>query len=238
MWKNFDVTAIRNFATGQGVPLDEFDLVMEKLINGGFGDFKVSCLTCGVPYPLKALEHTCKEETIALAKYVRLGKKEELTERLLNKLKELYPAKGDSVLYRGLNFLTPEAYDSFMEKIEFTGYVSAEISSWSESKEVATSFAQFVKGHNKSVREAELSKMITEQSEITGFAGILLKMNATESSILCDLRGSGFGNMKEDEVLVLAGSYPVEIEGIWFRKNGKQKYNEDEISYIHSTLIE
>lgn len=195
---------------------------------------KVACLTCGVGYRLNNLEHDCQDEDIWLNKYVKnsvLNKnlKSEFAERLQSKYP--YDKKG-YFAFRGINFKTKEQYDAFIEQSK-TGHMTFEtISSWSLSFEYAKKFACWTQQGTREadhMRKEEIMNMVKDKSNITGYKGLVLAFRPTPEMVLCDISSQNIGNMSEKEIILLPGTYKVEIARTIEKEVGNKIWSEKEL---------
>lgn len=219
--EDFDVKKYRNYIYQLGKEKGiENEEDLEKVLSAFLeqemktGKTKVPCLTCGIKFPLSELEHDCQEEDIWLYQYVQNANKKVPT-RLISKLKSKYPLQKENELaFRGLNFLTKESYDAFMESFQNGTYVSDELSSWSLSYDYAKRFARCIqKGTriNDSERVIAYEKMFQDSSFMTGYKGVILMADISKKHVLCDISDASIGDMDEHEVILFPGKYEAMI---------------------------
>lgn len=219
--EDFDVKKYRKhiYQLGKEMGIEnewELEAVLETFLEGAKedGETKVACLTCGINFLLTELEHDCQEEDIWLHEYVQNTNKE-VPPHLISKLKSKYPLqKGHELAFRGLNFLTKESYDVFMQSFKDGTYVTEELSSWSLSYDYAKRFARCIqKGTriNDSERAVAYEKMFEDSSIMTGYRGIILMADISKRHVLCDISDVSIGDMEEHEVILFPGRYEAYI---------------------------
>lgn len=131
-----------------------------------------------------------------------------LTNDYVETLAHRYPYDG-GYLYRGLHFDTQEQFDRFMESIADGKITTSGMSSWTKSEDTAKSFSMM-----KMTYEPNLSIMMADKKRqnagdyMTGFEGVVIKTKVPRDVGL-DVTKTDIG--AEGEVILPAGSYPVEI---------------------------
>ncbi|WCK57112.1 hypothetical protein PP175_28395 (plasmid) [Aneurinibacillus sp. Ricciae_BoGa-3] len=194
----------------------------------------LSCLTCGKRFPMNNMQHKCKEEDIWLYQYIQnsVGNKQ-VKKEYLSLLKEKYPLhKGHDIAYRGINFKTHQEYRMFMESLKENSFTFKEITSWTLRHDYAVRFARCIqKGtrENDDIRKQEIRAMFNMKANITGYKGIILAIHLTKNKVLCDISKEGIGNMTEEEVILLPGTYQVVLNKIIDKELGKTDWNEENI---------
>lgn len=188
-------------------------------------DIKVPCKYCGVKFPLNNLNHECEEEDIWLFSYTQnANDNKKLKRGYKTKLKRKYPLVGSKLAFRGINFFNEEDFNKFMEECKRGTVEFKEISSWSKSYNTAKKFARCLqKGTSVDVEfiKAEIRKAVNEKSSITGYKGVILAIDLKRKDVLCDINGDGFGSFAEEEVILLPGTYEVNIVNILDKEYGK-----------------
>lgn len=133
--------------------------------------------------------------------------------RYLDEAIERYPNKKPMTLYRGLNFLDKEHYDSFIKTISNGKITLNSFSSWTTSKRVAEGFAStrkfdlslgFVTKDDpywKAYNEAKKKK-----DPFVGYRGVVL-ITHIPANIGLDMTEAGYGS--EDEVVLPKGTYSI-----------------------------
>lgn len=240
-YKDFDLNIYRKeiIQIGKekkaGLTEEEVENYLMELIENGKDtlESKVHCLTCGVGFRLNALEHDCKEEDIWLFQYVKNSvKNKDITAGYLQKLKDKYPMQeGIMYLFRGINFKTKQQYEAFVANAK-TGYFTFDtITSWSKSFEYAQKFACWTQKGTKdddSNRLEELNQMAFEKANITGYKGVVIALRPVSNKVLCDISEEHIGNMNEKEVIMLHGTYEIEIVKTIDKEFGSTIWNKEE----------
>ncbi|AJD93753.1 hypothetical protein JMA_44360 (plasmid) [Jeotgalibacillus malaysiensis] len=219
--KDFDVKKFRNYiyrlGKESGIEREEdLEGILQAFLEEGKenGKTKVSCLTCGLQFPLSDLEHDCQEEDIWLYQYI-LSAKKSVPFHLISKIKMKYPLKaGNELVFRGLNFLTKESYERFMESLRDGVYVSDELSSWSLSYDYAKRFARCIQKGTRiddAKRAVAYEKMFQDSAFMTGYKGVILMADISKKNVFCDISDTSIGDLDEKEVILFPGTYPAFI---------------------------
>ena len=125
-------------------------------------------------------------------------------------LSKRYPLDQDTVLYRGMNFKTKEEWDTFVDNVK-SGNNTIEfgrISSWAPDAGTAEAFALTRPTYflNAELMAAETIRA-KEREYLSGYRGIIIKMQATPNMNAIDVRKSVAA--KEEEVILPAGTYTI-----------------------------
>lgn len=217
---------------------NKLNLLVTEMIQYGC-DIKVSCLTCGIKYPLNNLAHDCQKEDIWLYEYIKCSKKKKIPRGCKTKLKKKYPlSKRNLMVFRGINFDTKEQYNAFMEQLKDGYYHFSDISSWTTDYKKAHNFARFImKGtrEDENMRGEALKEMVEKKANITGYKGIVLGTNLLKKMVLCDISNEGIGNMDEQEIVLLEGNHPVVVMTIIDKVEGLSNWDID-LKNLHEIL--
>lgn len=234
---NFDLSLYRKVVyeacNDMGVSKKEIDQELLALLEKHKDELKtkVPCLTCGVNFSLNNLQHECKEEDIWLFNYVKNSQSKNLYKKHASKLKKKYPLLKENIAFRGINFKTKRHYEKFVKEVKTTGkYNFEDISSWSLDYSYAKRFARFTqKGSiaNDQIRKKEIIKMTNENSNITGYKGVILGINLQREIVLCDISREYIGGLNEQEVILLPGTYPVTVVEVIDKK--LHKWNKEHV---------
>lgn len=135
-----------------------------------------------------------------------------------DELKQTYGNTKPLTLYRGLNFNTEKDYKKFLESIKSGYYIEHNLSAWTTDEKQAKQFAvtkpsymEFMSPENW----AEISNQYKVKERITGFIGVILKINIKPNQGI-DLKDFS----SEDEVLLTDGKYKIlDIKKILSYKN-------------------
>jgi hypothetical protein len=133
-------------------------------------------------------------------------------EDVLQELLAWYPFEG-GVLYRGLNFLSRETWEAFLETTENGTVLEAEsITSWAKSESTAHQFSVQRPTYflDKELKEAESQKR-QNNDYMVGHAGAILKITLPEN-VAVDVTKSRYE--KEDEVILPPGKYKIEMHKV------------------------
>ncbi len=141
-------------------------------------------------------------------------------------LKQRYPVDTDETVYRGMNFLTKEEFDKFMQTIENGNLRISSISSWSPNRDEAKRFSITRPTYflNHALMQAE-DKKSKEGEYMIGYRGVILSTSNIKGKGI-DVRKSRLGH--ESEVILEPGIYAVEIEEVKPFKDTIHKGNLDE----------
>lgn len=151
-----------------------------------------------------------------LSKYVHEGLDKWPNENILRDLLRKYSNKEDMIIYRGLNFISKEDYENFINKLRENNFIlqTNGISSWSNNKETAKQFSvtqptYFILS-NPALFKRENEK--TQNKErLSGYRGVILETKIKANTAI-DVRRSRSG--AEEEIILLKGSYKVKVVDI------------------------
>lgn len=146
---------------------------------------------------------------------------------VIDDLLRRYPIDSELVLYRGMNFSSKEDYDQFTSSISSGTLEAGSITSWSRSREEALAFAvsrptYFI--NNTLMSDMQAAK--EDNEELIGYRGVMLATKIKHGQGI-DVSKSPFS--KEDEVILLPGSYKVVFKDI---KKFKEIMDEDDIDKV------
>lgn len=228
-WRDFVVEPIRELLIQH---MDEtlrseshwFERLMDEMSEEV--SVRVPCRSCGVPFLLTALDHTCTPEDIWLNAYVHSPRTSSIRRdftRHQTRLQAKYALSPDlPFVFRGLNFATMESGNQFMASIEHGVYKTDTLTSWTTEWSVAARFARFMMpgGHEETLRRSEIRRMLTDQANMTGSVGVVLVAEPQSEDVLCDVSGRTVGGFRESEVILLPGRYAVMIAKQFVRQPG------------------
>lgn len=133
-------------------------------------------------------------------------------EDIVRELLSTYPFEGGT-LYRGLNFLSSEAWEAFLTTTNGgTLLESHAVTSWAKEEFSARQFAVTRPSYHLDsiTKDAEAEKR-TNQDYMLGHAGAILKITVP-ANVACDVTKSRYA--KEDEVILPAGTYKIELQQV------------------------
>lgn len=221
-YAGFNIEKYREFIHDACLPLDmtyeEKEKAVLKILTHKECDFKASCKTCGRTFYLDSLEHTCNNSDVLLFKYTSkpfVNREDILTKK--DDIKNRYPLKDENIgvyAYRGLNFLTKEAYESFVFNVNNGLLVEEKATSWTIKEESSERFAYYIQQGtilSDKKRKGFVDAVTSFKSKITGYKGIILKTKLNPESVLADISDNDFGKFSEHEVILLPGKYDIEI---------------------------
>lgn len=151
---------------------------------------------------------------------------------------EKYPNRRSMTLYRGLNFLNKEHYDSFIKTISNGKITLNSFSSWTTSKRVAEGFANtrkftldlgFVSKDDpywKAYEEATKKK-----DPLVGYRGVVL-ITHIPANVGLDMTEAGYGS--EEEVVLPKGTYNIKYYDVL---SYSDKYKNKDPNEILTKLI-
>lgn len=147
-----------------------------------------------------------------LKKYTYEGLDKWPREEIIGYLLSAYSNRSDMVLYRGMNFDTEKDFNNFMQSVKSGKLETGSITSWSRSKSTAWQFAVTRPTYflNYELMSAD-SKRKKEREYMLGYRGVVLKTNIKAGEGI-DVSRSDFA--KEDEVILVPGTYSVEVEEV------------------------
>lgn len=145
-----------------------------------------------------------------LAKYTYENLDKWPSQDTLHELAHRYPITEPKTIYRGMNFREQDKYEAFMASIKDGVLKTGGITSWGSKADATEQFAitqpsyfldrDTMRAHDEASKAREF---------VTGYRGIILRMTAQPGQAI-DVNKSRLGH--EDEIILLPGTYKVEIE--------------------------